>query len=317
MFCANCGRQIEDDSRFCTYCGQRVASVDAPADATTQLPGAADLTVQLPSQAAGGAPATVVLDAFPSSREMDAAFEPQTAPVPRGGFAADAFGVGGDDPAPAPPYPVQPTQELYRAEAVPKNAGPVPEPRVYKDPPGRSTRRNIVIALIIVLAIAAAAVWWFALRGSGADQPSDEPPAATQPVEAPSTSEQGAQDQQGQAPADEPAQTAPAQEEQPQQPVAGGDYIIADSSTRYLAADELQSLSDRDLWLARNEIYARHGRKFNNSELQSYFDSKSWYTPRYSAEEFESMESPLNEYETANADLIYEVEAQRGSSYVK
>ncbi|MFR9148557.1 MAG: YARHG domain-containing protein [Hungatella sp.] len=31
------------------------------------------------------------------------------------------------------------------------------------------------------------------------------------------------------------------------------------------------------LRFAKNEIYARHGRRFHDSELQGYFDQLSWY----------------------------------------
>lgn len=37
-------------------------------------------------------------------------------------------------------------------------------------------------------------------------------------------------------------------------------YVIPDSSSRYLSTSELQGYSDWQLYIARNEIYARHGR---------------------------------------------------------
>lgn len=37
-------------------------------------------------------------------------------------------------------------------------------------------------------------------------------------------------------------------------------YIIPVSMTQTISADSLINMSDNDLWLARNEIYARHGR---------------------------------------------------------
>ena len=40
------------------------------------------------------------------------------------------------------------------------------------------------------------------------------------------------------------------------------EYIIPYSNTRYLTDADLDSLSEWDLKLARNEIYARHGRRF-------------------------------------------------------
>ena len=40
---------------------------------------------------------------------------------------------------------------------------------------------------------------------------------------------------------------------------------------------DIQGLSKQQLRYARNEIYARHGRKFQSQDLRNYFNSKSWY----------------------------------------
>jgi len=61
---------------------------------------------------------------------------------------------------------------------------------------------------------------------------------------------------------------------------------------------------------ARNEIYARHGRKFNSQELQSYFNNQSWYYGIYSPEEFNP--NWLNSVEKANVEFLKKVENERG-----
>lgn len=96
-----------------------------------------------------------------------------------------------------------------------------------------------------------------------------------------------------------------------------GSYVLADSSTRAYTAGELDHLSDWELYLARNEIYARHGRRFNNEDLQRYFDSQPWYTPLYSPEDFDARSgSILNGVERENATTILSVEQSRGSQYI-
>src|SRR5438552_9414860 len=45
---------------------------------------------------------------------------------------------------------------------------------------------------------------------------------------------------------------------------APGPWLFPDSSSRYLSAAELSTLSSEDLWRARNEIFARRGLKFTN-----------------------------------------------------
>ena len=65
---------------------------------------------------------------------------------------------------------------------------------------------------------------------------------------------------------------------------------------------------------ARNEIFARHGRKFKSEDLQAYFNSKSWYTPIYEADEFttELQNRLFNSYEKENIKQITKVEKDKG-----
>ena len=60
-----------------------------------------------------------------------------------------------------------------------------------------------------------------------------------------------------------------------------------------LTEDMLVNMSDNDLWLARNEIYARHGYHFKNPYLQLYFGRYAWYEDRgdnFSEDEFSQIE---------------------------
>lgn len=84
------------------------------------------------------------------------------------------------------------------------------------------------------------------------------------------------------------------------------DYILPDSSSRILSDSEVSVLSKEELRLARNEIYARHGRKFDDVQLQSYFDSKSWYKGTIDPADFS--ESMLSEIEKKNIELIKKYE---------
>ena len=90
----------------------------------------------------------------------------------------------------------------------------------------------------------------------------------------------------------------------------GGEYILPGSDSRYLDKSDLRGLSAEECRLARNELYARHGRLFNDEGIQNYFNSKSWYYPSIEADDFE--ESMLNDYEVANRDLIVEYEEEQG-----
>lgn len=85
-----------------------------------------------------------------------------------------------------------------------------------------------------------------------------------------------------------------------------GDYILPNSSSMYLTRADLAGLTMEQLRLARNEIYARHGRKFKTKELQDYFNSKSWYVGTIDSDSFK--DSYLNIYEKENIKLIQSME---------
>ena len=83
-------------------------------------------------------------------------------------------------------------------------------------------------------------------------------------------------------------------------------YIFYDSDTRYLTDEDLRGLSSWELRIARNEIYARRGRLFNDPSLQNYFDSCSWYNGYISPNNFN--ENSLNKIEQYNVKLIKKYE---------
>lgn len=83
-------------------------------------------------------------------------------------------------------------------------------------------------------------------------------------------------------------------------------YIIPESSERYLDYPDLEGIDGFELELARNEIYARHGRLFDSEEIQEYFDRCTWYNGTIAPEDFD--DSMLNQYERANVDFILQKE---------
>ncbi len=84
-------------------------------------------------------------------------------------------------------------------------------------------------------------------------------------------------------------------------------YVLPQSSERLLTAQDLQYLTAYDLYLARNEIFARHGYIFENQDLRDYFGGKAWYVPRYTADQFSW--KWLSSVEMKNIALIQERES--------
>ena len=78
---------------------------------------------------------------------------------------------------------------------------------------------------------------------------------------------------------------------------------------------DLAGLSLAELRIARNEIYARHGRQFKDPLLNQWFYSKAWYLNvgrKYTPDEFESMDPYLlNTLELQNATYIFAYEQDK------
>lgn len=93
------------------------------------------------------------------------------------------------------------------------------------------------------------------------------------------------------------------------------EYILPDSDTRYLAEEDVAGLSEDEIRIALNEIYARHGRIFQSEDLNAHFSSQPWYEPKHSAEEFSAIESSImNDYEKKNIEFLAEVRDGKSGS---
>lgn len=92
------------------------------------------------------------------------------------------------------------------------------------------------------------------------------------------------------------------------QELSDADYILPDSDSRYYKKKDLKKLTRQEVKLARNEIYARHGRRFTKDEsVREYFEGKDWYQPTVD----EVADSEFNKYEIANRDLIVAYEKKK------
>ena len=317
MFCTHCGATLPEGSRFCTSCGQPVVTpvprqeagpsqtVVAPADAQP-TPTSAQPTAYLDQGLTTPvSPEPITEPLFPErSAEEPAQMTSQpTVAYPHfnQGGTRQAYDAGVQQTYQAPAqlaYQSVPQQPAY--DYGQSSVGQTPQKGM-----SRGTLAAIIAAIVLV---AAAAVVFIVLDPLGVIAPKHEAPATSVAAES-----QPAQSQPAKTtPATQPAATdaATTQSVTP----ASGDYILPDVQTRVYSTAELEQLSTDELWYARNEIFARHGRGFRNPELQSYFNSKPWYTRNpIDPDTFDSTVT-LSATEQQNADAIKAIEQARGSS---
>ncbi len=88
------------------------------------------------------------------------------------------------------------------------------------------------------------------------------------------------------------------------------DYIFPYSDINKLTDSDIKGMDAMVLCYARNEIFARHGRKFTSRELQEYFNGCAWYAPLYEPNEFGI--GDLSEVEKYNVNFLQEKEKKLG-----
>ena len=285
MFCTKCGAQLPDGSKFCTKCG---TPTDVVASETTVMPTAGETHVmsEQPTQAVPqtGQPMPQATQAVPQTGQ----------PMPQ------ATQVAPRPVSPQAPYGAAPQQPVYSS---------VPQQPAYG-----GSRRGVVVGVVVaIIAAAIAAVAFIMVDPMGLFGGKTGRDAATTAASSPAASSTSAADTSA-------ADTSAASTSAASTPAPHGsssDYVIPDSDYTSYTADDIRgmNLSVDELWYARNEIYARHGRKFQNETLQAYFNSKPWYTPEYSPDEFDDSVQ-LSSVERANAAAIKSVEQSMGSNHL-
>lgn len=94
--------------------------------------------------------------------------------------------------------------------------------------------------------------------------------------------------------------------------VTADEEYYPETATRMLKKEELWRYNQTDLSIARNEIFARHGRTFDNAFLNAVFRRKSWYQPSYDSKSFASIQDQvLNDFEKKNLSLLIQMEQER------
>lgn len=84
------------------------------------------------------------------------------------------------------------------------------------------------------------------------------------------------------------------------------DFVIADSDKRKLTENDIKNLKDWELIIAKNEIYARHGLKFEMPQISDHFKNQDWYK----VDENWSV-NKLSKLESSNVNVIAKEESAR------
>ena len=216
--------------------------------------------------------------------------------IPPDGWGGEDPATGWQDPAPAGDWDdeAEPQDDPWADDA------PVPgweEDAPYDPAPEDKDAPRSKTLLIAIFAALGVALIVLLIALNVKPKPKDPAAAVTPAVTA--TAEPSA----APTPTPSPAPT----------PSAGG-YILPDSAARLLTRADVADLTWEQCCLARNEIFARHGRIFQTPQIAAYFEAQSWYHGTVPGASFDN--NSLTPTERANADFLanYEI-ATWGRSY--
>ena len=319
MFCTKCGKELKEGARFCTGCGKPITPPGQQA-APVQPEPVAQTTQQMP-------------DVTGQISGMTGQLPDVTGQIPD---VTGQMPVYTDQPMMPDPYAMQPMPMSSHSKSGMGTGGKI---------------AIAIVSVICALLVAAVALMKMGIidaneylpaliaeylssdKEDADEEESDEEttheviseektetaPAAEEPaVEAPAApaadDEMVTLDRAGDEDVDEaaPAAEEPVEEEEVvEEEYKEPDYIFPDSSERELTEDDLRNLTAWECRVARNEIYARHGRMFDDEELRDYFEGKDWYNGTIPASKFNENKL-FNKVEKANAYFIDKYERKKG-----
>ena len=274
MFCTKCGKQVRDGLKYCTNCGAPIKQHES---------------------AATGSQSRIVAGGKVNLKKDDDNVKPAAVSQPSNSISFNTVNTGGNAPVKKPK----------------KNKG-------------------IKIAIITILGIILAILLIvFALVQTGVISISvsdNEKQESTLDKSKSSKREKEKERRAKEKESESEASTVPTVEQTepntmptvaqtesvtvPSTVAMNSEFILPDSSTRVLDKSELAGFSAEQCRLARNEIYAKHGRMFDDAGLQNYFNSRSWYHGTIPADRFS--DTMLSDIEIQNRNLIITYEKEMG-----
>lgn len=175
-----------------------------------------------------------------------------------------------------------------------------------------SKKTLYIVGAIVVIAVIALGAWFFLHRDDPGPQPVDPPVVDTDPddddtvVNPGGTGDDSTGNTGGNTGDTGTTDTTPIAETTPAPSTNPDDYpedfMIPGSNNHYITASDYNWMNEDEVQRAINEIYARRGRIFKDPEYSAFLNKCDWYTPMYSADEFN--EAWFNEYEKENLKVL-------------
>ena len=314
MFCTECGKEIADDSLFCEFCGHSLKEGDAEKTAALD-----SLSVAAPAASVAG-----------SAQAGSAAASAQAVPAqtaPAASAAATQVLTPAQAPSPAVTVPYVPVGADAQTQVQTQQAK-------SGQKSGKASTVVIICLLIVIVIVGALATLAIAkppiefLKDTPFSSVSSDDNDAANKNDSnsdSSKSKDGSQNNQNNQNGSNNQNSNNANSSQNNEQYGylnnnsgstnsgqktNDSYIISYSASRLLTASDISNLTNDQIVIAQNEIWARHGRKFKNNWLQNYFNTQKWYSGTIEADSFLKTYKPSTIEET-NANFLQDTLNQR------
>ncbi|MFN2927070.1 YARHG domain-containing protein [Lachnospiraceae bacterium YH-ros2228] len=291
MYCRKCGTKLSDGAKFCWHCGAQVVTINID---------------QAGNKAAK--PEQPGSEEKPIAPELVHTEETE---------AVQASEVQSEEQVTAPLILETKTEETVQTEQ------PVVD---FKQKDSSNLWKKLFVILVIVLAavliLGFCYIKFFQKNSNSAPSQKTEEELVEKAGKAEkgksaksdSGSEKKEKDQkEGKKPEPEPSQLPATQAGDQTLDQAMADpngFLLPNAATTALTDADLEKFTPQQLTYARNEIYARHGAIFQSSELNQYFQTKSWYQGTTPAANV-----TLSGMELQNASMILDYQKTHNSTY--
>lgn len=339
MFCTNCGNALDDDSLFCANCGHKItdqerslAANSNEAATVTQKIGCSSLATHEDNSADDG---TESLEPLVSKSNASGNSAEETAALPNVGtnttYVGDKTEVMNPDVGPQPQVPQGIPHAVPIAGATPAAQAAAQPGTAAAKTTSKSDSNAFVVTIIIAAVIVVIVGILLALTilkppidflkdtpFSSVKTETVQPSDSNSNTDSDSKKDSSSDSKKGSSSSDSDSKKKSESESNKKSDSSSKNsssskkYIVSNSGTTKLTSSDLAGLTDDELCIAQNEIWARYGRKFKNNWLQEYFDSQSWYHGTVDPDDFTKQKIGWSDVEEANASLISNTLSSRG-----
>lgn len=301
MFCTNCGAEVSDDSSFCTECGTSVKPLSELEKDRTAALDLLNKTAEFP--VVEGQPFNnTAYYSQPTQSASAATAQMPTAQAPIPNNAPYAQGVGG-------------VQGSAQTAAKSGNSGLMIAALVV------GILAIVVCATLLILAVTKPPIDFLKDTPFSSVQTEEQTQVANSSNDSGNDNTNNSNNNSGNSGNSNSSNNTDNSGSSNNNSNSGSSnsysygnsngQIIPNSATVRLCLADVKWMSNDQLCIAKNEIWARHGRKFDNKWLQNYFNQQSWYTPTTNPDDFLKVYSPTD-IENDNAEFLNSILIERG-----